>query len=253
MSGAAEPLAGYVLHLRPYRESGALCELLTRERGRLSVVAHGTRGRRGAPSLLAFNLLAVQVAGRGELKTLRKAETLEHRWLEGTALAAGMYLNELLVRLLPREDPHDVLFAAYAEALSGLEAATPGGAGVARALRTFERTLLEELGYGVPLDLDHRGEPIVAHGRYRLEPAQGFVPDPIGAFPGATLLAILDDAVDDPEVARIARRLFNALLAPHLDGRPLRSRVLLDGARHGAAVLAGQGPATGADGPAVRE
>ncbi len=236
MSAAAESLVGYVLHTRPYRESAALCELFTRERGRMSVVAHGARGRKGAPSLLAFNRLSLQLAGRGELKTLRKAETLEHRWLEGTALAAGLHLNELLVRLLPREDPHDGLFATYAETLAALE-----GAGLARALRRFERTLLDELGYGVPLDLDHAGNAIDPARSYRLEPAQGFVADSAGAFAGATLLAILADADDDPEIARVARRLFNALLAPHLDGRPLRSRALLGGARHGAAVLADHG------------
>lgn len=249
MAAGSETYTGFVLHLRPFRETGALCELFTREGGRISAVAHGVRGgrqRSGGQRLLAFNPLVLQLAGRGELKTLRKAETMETRWLEGTALAAGMYLNELLVRLLPREDPHERLFDQYASTLALLD-----GPDLARGLRAFEHGLLEALGYGVPLDLDHLGRDIEPAARYRLEPAQGFVADADGGFMGATLLAIAAGDSEDPEVLRVARRLFNALLAPHLDGKPLRSRVLLGGGRHGAAVRAEVGPEVQA--PAARE
>ena len=232
MAGDAHAsVTAYVLHMRPYRESSALCDLFTLEQGRLTAVAHGVRGRRGSSAPQTFNLLAVELAGRGELKTLRRAEAMESRWLQGTGLAVGMYLNELLVRLLPREDPHEHLFGCYGATLDAIAAASYDV-----PLRAFERTLLEELGYGLALELDHEGRPVVPQRRYRLEPATGFVLDPEGAFPGAVLLAIGRGDLADLSVRRVAKRLFNAMLAPHLEGRPIMSRMLLQSphARAGA-------------------
>ena len=239
-TGAQISATAYVLHMRPYKESSALCDLFTLEHGRLTAVAHGVRGRRGrhgghsgsAPQ--TFSLLAVELVGKSELKTLRHAEAMESRWLQGTGLAVGMYLNELLVRLLPRDDPHEHLFACYGETLAAVAAASYDV-----PLRAFERVLLEELGYGLPLEIDHAGQPVVAEINYRLEPGTGFVADAQGGYAGAMLLAIGRGDLADLAVRRAARRLFNAMLAPHLDGRPIMSRMLLQPPRRSAQPGAG--------------
>lgn len=238
--GAHASVTAYVLHTRPYRESSALCDLFTLEQGRLTAVAHGVRGRRGSTAPQTFNLLAVELAGRGELKTLRRAEAMESRWLQGTGLAVGMYLNELLVRLLPREDPHEHLFGCYGRTLDAIATASYDV-----PLRAFERALLEDLGYGAPLELDHNGHPVLAQLIYRLEPATGFVLDPEGGFPGAVLLAIGRGDLTDLAVRRAAKRLFNAMLAPHLEGRPIMSRMLLRSPRAAAGAASVDGSATG--------
>ena len=225
-AGAPISATAYVLHMRPYKESSALCDLFTLEHGRLTAVANGVRGKRGSSAPQTFNLLAVELVGKSELKTLRRAEAMESRWLQGTGLAVGMYLNELLVRLLPRDDPHEHLFACYGETLDAVAAASYDV-----PLRAFERVLLEELGYGVPLEVDHAGQPVLAERSYRLEPDTGFVADVEGAFAGAVLLAIGRGELSDLAVRRAARRLFSAMLAPHLDGRPIMSRMLLQSPR----------------------
>ncbi len=238
MSGGAQFSAtAYVLHMRPYKESGALCDLFTLEHGRLTAVAHGVRGRRGRQGGSApqtFSRLAVELVGKSDLKTLRHAEAMESRWLQGTGLAVGLYLNELLVRLLPRDDPHEHLFACYGETLEAVAAAS-----FDVPLRAFERVLLEELGYGLPLEIDHAGRPVVVDCYYRLEPGSGFIADVEGAYAGAVLLAIGRGELADPTVRRAARRLFNAMLAPHLNGRPIMSRMLLQSPRRRSEAGAG--------------
>ena len=111
----------YVLHSRPYRDSSALVEMFTAEHGRLSLVARGARnrGRKGSLSSLLqpFIPLLISFSGRAELKTLGKLEAAGGgRTLRGERLYSGLYMNELLVRLLHRQDAHPRLFAAYGEA-----------------------------------------------------------------------------------------------------------------------------------------
>ncbi|MCZ7564307.1 MAG: DNA repair protein RecO [Burkholderiales bacterium] len=222
----------FVLHAYPFRETSLLVELFGRTPGRMAVLAKGARRPRSALRglLLAFQPLVVGWAGKGEVRTLTKAEWRGgHPLLAGEALLCGFYLNELLLRLLPREDPHDALFDAYADTVAGL------GRGLASAplLRSFERRLLKELGYALTLDRDAAsGRPIDADVLYRYEPERG----PIGAppavaegagalvFRGQTLLDIARDDYRDPRTLQQGKLLMRLLIDHRLEQRPLASR-----------------------------
>src|SRR5688572_2315338 len=156
----------FVLHSYPFRETSLVVELVTRDFGRVAVVARGARRPRSALRgvLLAFQPLLVSWAGKGELHTLIRAEWHgPYQPLKGLALVCGFYLNELLLKLLARHDAHERLFDTYSDTLRALvPQADPGG-----VLRAFEKNLLRELGYAVTLDRDaESGHPIAAEQRY---------------------------------------------------------------------------------------
>lgn len=223
----------YVLHSRPYRDSSLLLETFTAEQGRLGLVARGARrrarGGSGAALLQPFTPLLLSFSGRSELKTLTAMEPAGSALaLRGDRLYSGMYLNELLVRLLHRHDPHQQLFAAYGEALAGLVCASQSE----EVLRSFELTLLGELGYGLNLSSDGRtGEPVLPGGLYQYESEYGIVRvfasgvSPRGAYSGEELLAMAAGQFDGI-ARRASKRLLREALAVHLGGAPLRSRDL---------------------------
>jgi DNA repair protein RecO (recombination protein O) len=190
--------------------------------------------------LQPFQPLWLGLAGRGEVRTLTRVEAAGRSLvLVGLALPCGFYLNELLVRLLGRGDPHDPLFGLYHAALADLHR----GERLHDALRGFELRLLQELGYGPALDLTHDGSPVRADLRYRVDPGQAPVPAdaaPPSEIPGdtrgetscqtwggATLLALCTSTPLEGEQQREARSLLRALLAPHLGPKALQSRELL--------------------------
>ena len=227
----------FVLHRRPYRETSLLAELFARDAGRVGVVARGARRRRGLAPLEPFRELGVHWRGRGELGQLDQAEPLSPApALRGSALYSGFYLNELLLRLLRRHDPHPELYADYTAALAAL--ATPGTA-VEPVLRLFESRLLAACGYGLQLDANAAdGAPLEPDLLYRYVPEHGPVPvEGTGAggllVHGRALLALAAgrpaEVSDLPEL----KRLLRALLEPHLGSRPLASRALF---RAGARV-----------------
>jgi DNA repair protein RecO (recombination protein O) len=219
----------YALHARPYRETSSIVDLLTLQHGRLSVVARGARtSGRGKSQPRQFGRLLVGCSGRAQLLTLTSCDTLSHRWLTGDALYAGLYLNELLLRLLRDDDPHPRLFEGYEDALDRLAA----GGDPEPALRSFERLLLKESGY--ELTLTHAaesGDSIAGAAAYRYVPDVGFyrVSETIDerlVFDGATLLAIAANDYADGRVRRAAKQIMRRALAPHLGDKPLRSRTL---------------------------
>ncbi|MCC5887355.1 MAG: DNA repair protein RecO [Gammaproteobacteria bacterium] len=230
----SEPV--FVLHTRNFRESSLIAELLTPGHGRVGVVARGgRRGRRGgAGALQPFTLLQAEWTGRGELRTLTQAESERSFPLAGERLFAGLYLNELLLRLLHREEAQPDIFERYLHTLDALAA----DGDLEPVLRRFELHLLADLGYGFALDHDVHGQPIAAEARYRFLADEGLMPvgdgvrdataDGAGAplFSGGHLLALAADALDDAEVRRSAKQLTRLALAAHLGGRPLRSREL---------------------------
>lgn len=224
MQTPAQAVPAFVLHSRAYRESSALVDLFTPD-GRLRAVLRGARGKAGTLAR-PFVPVEVELRGRSELKNIGRLEGagIAH-FLTGEALFSGLYLNELLVRLLPAEAPHPDLFQHYAVTLQALAANRP----LEPLLRAFEWRLLDELGYGFALDIDLHGAPIAVDGIYRLLPDAGLEPvghlQP-GLFQGAELLALAEADWSAPGALAAAKRLMRQALAPHLGGRPLASREL---------------------------
>ena len=168
-----ESREAFILHSYPYRETSLLLEVFARAFGRVSMVARAARSPRSPLRgvLLAFQPLALSWFGKGEVRTLARAEWIGGTLrLQGEALMCGFYLNELLLRLLPREDPHDALLGCYRDALQQL--ASRGDS--APVLRSFERALLKELGYAVALERDSaNGSAIDPAKSYRYDPERG--------------------------------------------------------------------------------
>ena len=221
----------YVLHARPYRETSLLLECLTREHGRLGVVARGVRGERARlrrAQLEPFQPLALGLLLRGEMATLTAVETVgAPQRLEGDAALAGLYLNELVVRLTGRQDPLGALFDAYATALTRLAT----GESISWSLRRFERDLLQAIGYG--LQLLHEadtGEAVEADAWYRYgaeEGARRGGADAARALRGADLLALAHDRMPDARGLKALRDLMREVICFHLGGGELRAwRVL---------------------------
>ena len=223
----------YVIHSRPYRDTSALLEVFTAEYGRISLVARGTRRqtKRGSKAALLqpFIPLLLSFSGRLELKSLIAAEPVKGMpALRGERLFSGLYVNELLVRLLHRNDAHPKLFAAYDFSLKALA----GNARVDVVLREFEITLLDELGYGLNLGIDGAsGEPVEYSHRYHYDPAFGLVASgdvsdrSKQTYVGSDLLAI-ESGDFEGSVRVAAKLLLREVLAVHLGDMPLHSREL---------------------------
>lgn len=221
----------FVLHGRPFRESSQILELLSRDHGRLGVVARGSRrtGRGGQP-FQPFRPLLVSWSGRGELPTVNGVEAAGVPFVfRGPRIAGALYLNELILRLLHRGDPHPIIYHAYGEALAHLAAP----ASTEALFRVFEKRLLEALGYGLILTHEANSDMTIeadADYRYHLDhgpvraPATGIADEP--QVKGLTLLALhREELVTDREL-REAKRLMRFVINAHLEGRPLETRQL---------------------------
>lgn len=220
-------LHAYFLHTRPYRETSLLVDVFTAEKGRLGVVWKGARrAKSGIPQL--FQPLLLEVTGSAELKTLSQVEPAGPALsLVGNALFSAFYLNEILVRLLPREEDHSSLFLSYALTLGHLsESASP-----APLLRAFESELLDLLGYGIDFLQDDQGLPIEQDVFYDYHPERGFTRVPISRAlaKGKSILALASGSPMDTEVARLAKRINRMALGRLLGSRPLKSRELFLG------------------------
>jgi DNA repair protein RecO (recombination protein O) len=223
--------AGWVLHRRPWRESSLLIEYFSEEHGRIGLVARGARAARSPWRGLAepFCPLTASWTRRGEMGTLTGLEPAGPRHtLAGRALWCGLYANELLVKLLARDDPEPALCTAYAELLAELSR----NESLALAVRAFELKLLEVLGVAPDFECDaESGAPVEADALYHLVPESGFVravragPE---LFPGQAILALARGEPVGGETARAGRRLMRALIDHQLGGRPLESRRLFE-------------------------
>lgn len=221
---------GFVLHRWPYKETSLLVEAFAREDGRVAMVARGAKRPRSELHgvLQAFQPVVFSWYGSGELKTLVRAE-----WrgglplLSGPALLCGFYLNELMIKLLPREDPHPRLFDAYRGALASLAQ----GDAQAPVLRRFEVGLLAELGYALELAVEADGGAAIDPGasyHYAFDKgAQRRSPPPGVRWPlvrGATLIALASGRFDDAATAIEAKRLMREVIDHHLESRTIMSR-----------------------------
>jgi DNA repair protein RecO (recombination protein O) len=220
---------GYVLHAHPFRETSTIVEVFSRGFGRLPLVARGARRPRSALRgvLMEFQPLLLSWFGKTEMPTLAKAEWVGGQpLLRGRSLIAGYYLNELLLRLLPREDPHPALFDAYAGVLREMSAG-PLRSG---PLRQFEVSLLRELGYGPTLDRDaETGAPVAAGRTYAFLVERGPVAAEQAAesaltLSGRALLAMAQGDYSDAETLQQAKLLMRLLINHHLGGQTLNSR-----------------------------
>lgn len=220
-----EPLHGYVLHQRAYRENSKLVNFLSFEAGRVDGVARQSISTLYQPTLLF-------ATGKSGLKSFAKAESVGSAiTLMGDALFAGFYLNELLVRLLPHQESLPEVVSAYAAALQALAEQQP----LIATLRRFELVLLEQLGYEIDFESDWLGQPIVPSALYRYQRGEGFSLNSSGEI-GASLLAVKDfkaltshsiseDCSQSECLAMLTRVLRNALAA-QLGDKPLKSRAL---------------------------
>jgi DNA repair protein RecO (recombination protein O) len=218
------PQRAFVLHSYAYKESSLIVDLFTVNNGRLAVIAKGAKrpasSLRGA--LLSLQPVEAIFSGRGEVKTLTQAQWLPGQpWLTGQALMCGMYLNELLIKLLPREDPHPELFEAYAATLLTLAESREHSA----ILREFEISLLVEMGYGLELEKDIRsGEPLNPETLYRYDPLAGPSAQGSGSLvSGSALLSLGRGRFDNNAVAAEARDFVRTIINFHLERRSLRS------------------------------
>lgn len=244
----------WVLHRRSYGDGGFLVEMFTLDQGRLSTVLRGARrkARGGSAAGLAqpFTPLLIEIGGRGDLKMLRRIEAVSAGIaLPGRALFSGLYINELLMRMLPRYDPQPGLFAQYGALLPGLADRDSD-----LAIRTLELALLDELGYGLRFDRDSQGADIDQSAHYRFDPERGFT---LSRFSHSEENAVVGAVISGDLLAEIhlwlttrqnlseqsrreLKHIVRIALARHLGDKPLRSRALL------RAFLAGKAAPTAA-------
>lgn len=220
---------GFILHSYPYRETSLIVEAVSRDYGRVALLAKGARRPhstlRGV--LMAFQPMLLDWSGGGELKTLVRAEWQGGQpLLGGRALLCGYYLNELVVKLLAREDPHPALFDHFGAALQALGR----GEATEEVLRRFELALLRELGYGLDLGTEaDTGRPVRAEGRYLYIIDRGVTAALPGSeetetLSGRTLLDLAAGTFTDPQTLVQAKLLLRRLINHYLGGQTLQSR-----------------------------
>lgn len=224
---------GFVLHTYPFKETSVVAEAFTRSHGRVALIARGARRPASALRGLMqpFTPLLLSWFGKAELKTLHAAE-----WQgglvspQGRALMCGFYLNELLLRLLARGDPHERLYDRYAETLDQL-AGEASSTDFERILRRFEKDLLSEIGYGATFDVDaDRGAPIDPEVRYVFQPERGAlraVGQPGCPVSGQTLIDLAADRFERQATLIEAKALMRSLINHTLGTKPLYTRQLL--------------------------
>lgn len=224
----------FVLHTRKYRDTSLIVDFFTQDLGRVSAVARGARGRkpRFQVSLQPFTPLLIAFYGRQELKTLRLVDSYAPPVrLVGDRAYLGLYVNELLTRLLGKFEQMQDLYQDYETLLVDL------GTDVDEEpiLRKFEIALLRELGYGISFDIDAvAGQPIESDAKYRFVADRGFIlaepdntSDPAGGtVSGSHLLRIQAGDYDDPATRRTAKQVTRTAINALLGGRKLKSREL---------------------------
>ncbi|SEN21252.1 DNA replication and repair protein RecO [Duganella sp. CF517] len=221
----------FVLHSYPYKETSLIIDLFTRDFGRVALIAKGAKRPhsqlRGV--LQTFQPLSSSWVGKSELRTLTDAEWVGGMLpLEKTALLCGFYLNELLVKLLARDDAHPALFDHYVATLNQLAHNEPAPI----VLRKFERALLKETGVSADLSrCTATRAPVRADVVYVVDPERGPRPerasDQSPRVAGKTLLDMEREDYQDAATQSQSKQLMRFLLAHHLGGAPLNTRQIL--------------------------
>jgi DNA repair protein RecO (recombination protein O) len=231
-SGAARRVLlapAYVLHQYPYRDTSRILEVFTCEHGRLTLFARGANGPKSALRgvLRPFQRLLLSWSGRSEACQLLGAEIDGGATrLSAQRLMSGFYLNELLLKLTVRFDPHPEIFGSYAACIQALS----DGEDQEAALRRFEKHLLDDLGYGLELKHTGDGMPVQQDRYYRYAPAGGpqlCVAESPGAIYGRSLTDLQAEQFVDARSLRDAKRLLRVAIDACLDGRSLKSREVM--------------------------
>lgn len=223
-----ESQTAFILHRRAYRETSFLIDLFSRDFGKLALIFKGARRGRSklTANLQPFVPLSVSWTGRGELQSLIGAEIIAPPLqLSGIASYCGFYLNELLDRLLHRNDPHPDLFELYQNTLVELANQTY----IESTLRRFELELLNQLGFGLQLENEAgTEEPIAREETYNYHVDHGPVAADQGAclVSGSTLIDLKQGNRLSAVALREAKRLLRITIDYHLEGKPLKSRSL---------------------------
>ena len=241
----------YVLHSYPYRETSLILQVWTEKHGRIGLVAKGAK-RPKSPArsvLVPFQPLVVSWFGRGELRTLKSSEASAPATpLGGQSLMSAFYLNELLLKLTHRDDPHERLFVAYDAAITELREISKKGAtyhfsvseaepqrNIEPVLRRFELQMLQELGYAVELAREAGTRaPIAAEREYWYVVERGPVPAGEGETPpntvrlrGLTLIDLERGRFEDAATVAQSKQLMRLLINHSLDGQELATRTLM--------------------------
>ncbi len=230
----------YILHRYDYRETSLLLEVFSRDYGRVSLIAKGAKRQKRNLSahITAFQPLLLDWGGKGEVGILYAADQVQpYTSLHGRLLYCGLYINELVIKLLQRHDPHERLYDVYAETIRTLQQTDNFEA----ELRIFEKVLLVELGYGLVLDRDiSDNSPIRSDVCYRYVFDKGPIRHETTnddclqqsiKIDGASLLALHANKLDDPQCLHEAKQLMRAALAVQLDGKQLACRKLFQPAK----------------------
>ncbi|MCX4146627.1 DNA repair protein RecO [Paraburkholderia madseniana] len=222
----------FVLHSYPYRETSLIIDVLSRDHGRLALVAKGAKRPHSALRgvLQTFQPLALSWSGKSEVRTLTGAEWVGGMLpLAGDALLCGFYVNELLVKFCAREDPHPQLFHHYVVTMTRLAHDEPP----VQVLRSFERVLLRETGYAMALDRTVARKAVQAEGRYVFDPERGVreasddLPAQWPVIAGQTLLDMEKDDYHRAQTVAQSKTLMRFLLNTYLGGTPLATRQIL--------------------------
>jgi DNA repair protein RecO (recombination protein O) len=225
----------YILHHYSYGETSLLLEVFSREYGRLGLLAKGARRLRQRQRILleAFQPLLIGWSGKGELPVLSAAELASDAVsLQGQTLYCAFYLNELLLRLLHRHDPHQALYDVYADALHALA----GGKPMEVTLRVFEKRLLQEIGYGLvlesemvnnaPIDPQATYQYVVNRGPMRVVDDDRDESSEVITVRGSSLIALAQETFSDPLTLQESKVLMRATLRYYLAGKPINTRKL---------------------------
>lgn len=229
-----EPHAAYLLHSRKYRETSAIIEILSKYHGRVSCIqkgAFGAKKRSQAHALQPFHALLLGWVGKTDLPTLNAFEQVDKAFkLNGRALYCGMYVNELIVRLVGRGEANNPLFDLYESVLTDL---SNEQVPLEQTLRRFEKYLLEMCGYGLLLSCEGASGEMISPDKqyfYHLEhgpETEKLAPDDV-EISGQTLLKLAGDQFLDEHEAQQAKRLMRRALARYLGDKPLASRSLFE-------------------------
>lgn len=230
MSSRVESESAFVLHKRPYRNTSLLVDFFTEKHGRITAVARSARGPRSRYKNIfrPFSLLWINWSGRMELRYLNQVEMQEVIIppFTGKILYCGLYVNELLFKLLPREEAFPALFSSYLSLLKILpKTSTPNEI----ALRYFEKNLLKAIGYGLPLSKEANSKNNIHPDLfYNYIPKTGFVPTCKDVnkyiFSGKSLLAFYQETLKDPQLIKEIKRLTRIALQDALDYKKINAR-----------------------------